>query len=268
MKPLTIPNFRFSYCDHNGYDVAYNWKTFSTEIVNAICLKTHGGTYRQRHHFLMDGYKTTPTQPVALLIGDPTTRFIAACHEDGIEYSTAIKDLKDGKFPSFHFFPQSRLLEFGDHPIFMWKAPDHIQDFWSELDLGNAPQIIYKETKEFPELREIYKEDFELFESITHPKMISEKDRNIPSSIWEQMKGVSFAVKNLSPSNFNTTPPEDLANREATCRVCPEWEAPALNKIGRCKKCGCSTQSKLRSATERCPIGKWEAVNPSASEKQ
>ena len=260
---MTIPNFRFSYCEHNGYDIAYNWKTFSTEIVQAICLKVYGRIPSPRHHFLIDGYKTIPTQPVALLIGDPTTRFIAACHEDGIEYEAAIKDLKQGKFPSFHFFPQSRLLEFGDHPIFMWKSPDHIEDFWSELDLdlGNAPQIISKETNEFPDLYEIYNEDFKLFESITHPKMLSKKERTIPSSIWQQMKGVSFAMKKFASSGFSPTPPESLAAREATCRACPEWDASALNKTGRCRKCGCSTWAKLRMATERCPLGKWEAVD-------
>jgi hypothetical protein len=58
-----------------------------------------------------------------------------------------------------------------------------------------------------------------------------------------------------------TTPPEALATREATCKACPEWDATALNNTGRCRKCGCSTWAKLRMATERCPIGKWEAVD-------
>ena len=56
-----------------------------------------------------------------------------------------------------------------------------------------------------------------------------------------------------------TTPPEALATREATCRACLEWDAAALNNTGRCRKCGCSTWAKLRMATERCPLGKWEA---------
>ena len=58
-----------------------------------------------------------------------------------------------------------------------------------------------------------------------------------------------------------TTPPEVLAEREATCRACPEWDAAALNSTGRCRKCGCSTWAKLRMATEACPIGKWKAVS-------
>jgi hypothetical protein len=65
----------------------------------------------------------------------------------------------------------------------------------------------------------------------------------------------------FTKSGFATTPPEALATREATCRACPEWDAAALNATGRCRKCGCSTWAKLRMATERCPLGKWEAVS-------
>jgi hypothetical protein len=70
------------------------------------------------------------------------------------------------------------------------------------------------------------------------------------------LSGTKFAR-----AGFATTPPEALASREATCRACPEWDAQALNATGRCRKCGCSTWAKLRMATERCPLGKWEAVD-------
>lgn len=68
------------------------------------------------------------------------------------------------------------------------------------------------------------------------------------------------ATGRFARSGFTTTPPEILAEREDTCRACPEWDAQALNATGRCRKCGCSTWAKLRMATERCPLGKWEAV--------
>ena len=70
------------------------------------------------------------------------------------------------------------------------------------------------------------------------------------------------ATGRFARSGFATTPPKILAEREATCRACAEWDAAALNSTGRCRKCGCSTWAKLRMATERCPIGKWEAVEP------
>jgi predicted Zn-ribbon and HTH transcriptional regulator len=81
------------------------------------------------------------------------------------------------------------------------------------------------------------------------------------------MKLVDFlkATARFTGQGFATTPPDILAAREATCRSCDQWDAAALNNTGRCRKCGCSTWAKLRMATERCPLGKWEAISsPSA----
>ena len=78
------------------------------------------------------------------------------------------------------------------------------------------------------------------------------------------MNQFAQASSRFACSGFATTPPKILANREAICRACPEWDATALNATGRCRKCGCSTWAKLRMATERCPLGKWEAVSVSS----
>ena len=83
-----------------------------------------------------------------------------------------------------------------------------------------------------------------------------------PPSLPQQAANLGKALVNWTASGFSTTPPEILATREATCRACPEWDAAALNNTGRCNKCGCSTWAKLRMATERCPLGKWEPVPP------
>jgi len=84
---------------------------------------------------------------------------------------------------------------------------------------------------------------------------------NLPPDIFEMVNTMFKAAANFTRSGFQTTPPEILATREATCKTCPEWDAQALNATGRCRKCGCSTWAKLRMATERCPLGKWEAVD-------
>ena len=76
----------------------------------------------------------------------------------------------------------------------------------------------------------------------------------------EMMTKLGLSAHNFARSGFATTPPEALAAREATCRACPEWDPAALNATGRCRKCGCSTWAKLRMATERCPLGKWESL--------
>ncbi len=47
---------------------------------------------------------------------------------------------------------------------------------------------------------------------------------------------------------------EIRAERQSTCDVCEHYEP----KQARCKICGCGGL-KLDLATERCPIGKWEA---------
>ena len=75
----------------------------------------------------------------------------------------------------------------------------------------------------------------------------------------ETLARFGSAAHRFARAGFATTPPEALATRESTCRACPEWDAAALNNTGRCRKCGCSTWAKLRMATERCPLGKWEA---------
>ena len=72
---------------------------------------------------------------------------------------------------------------------------------------------------------------------------------------------ISSAVT-WTASGYAVTPPDTLTAREATCHACPEWDATAMGGTGRCRICKCSTWAKLRMATERCPLGKWEPVPP------
>jgi hypothetical protein len=58
-------------------------------------------------------------------------------------------------------------------------------------------------------------------------------------------------------SGFTATDPDTLASRMDTCKACDLWDAAGMAGTGRCRKCGCSTQAKLRMASEKCPIGKW-----------
>jgi hypothetical protein len=83
-----------------------------------------------------------------------------------------------------------------------------------------------------------------------------------PPPLPQQAASLGKSLLNWTTSGFSATPPDILAEREATCHACTEWDAAALNNTGRCRKCGCSTWAKLRMATERCPIGKWEAAEP------
>jgi predicted Zn-ribbon and HTH transcriptional regulator len=86
------------------------------------------------------------------------------------------------------------------------------------------------------------------------------KAKEILDNYYDLIFRFGGAVSNFAASGFNLTPKEKLEERESICRTCDQWDAEALNKTGRCRKCGCSTWAKLRMATERCPLGKWEAV--------
>lgn len=86
------------------------------------------------------------------------------------------------------------------------------------------------------------------------------KIKATPPSLPKQAAMLGKALVNWTTSGFAATPPEALAAREATCRECAEWNPTAIGGTGRCAKCGCSTWAKLRMATERCPLGKWESL--------
>ncbi len=219
--------FRFSYCNFNGYDIAYNWKSFSTQIVETIWRIKNKTEPPMRPHFIINGYKKVPTHPVALLVSDPVVRFIAACHEDGIEPEEALLSVKEKKFPSFHFFPQSRFLSFGNQEIHLWRAKEHIQHFWDTIGLGVLPQIYTKkiEFNGIEELRDLYSDDFALYESIKNPQTIIKPKNEIKPSLLDQMKGVGFAVKKFSASGFKQTTKEILEERESICRSCEQWDA-------------------------------------------
>ena len=78
----------------------------------------------------------------------------------------------------------------------------------------------------------------------------------------------SKSLKAWAESGFKQTPQKTIEDRLDVCKKCEFWDAAALNNTGRCLKCGCSTWAKLRLATERCPLGKWEAVTLSSPEQQ
>lgn len=89
-----------------------------------------------------------------------------------------------------------------------------------------------------------------------------------PPSLPQQAASLGKALVDWASSGFAPTPPDALAERMEICKACPEWDANGMGGTGRCKKCGCSTQVKLRMATEKCPLDKWGPVTPSFREPQ
>lgn len=94
------------------------------------------------------------------------------------------------------------------------------------------------------------------------------KVKTTPPSLPQQTVALSRSIFNWGATGFMITPPNILEERFEVCRACPEWDANGLAGTGRCKKCGCSTQAKLRMATEKCPLDKWGPVTSSSPKQQ
>ena len=76
-------------------------------------------------------------------------------------------------------------------------------------------------------------------------------------STGQMMANLGTSIAKFARSGFTTTDPDTLARRIDTCKACDLWHAAGMAGTGRCRKCGCSTQAKLRMASEKCPLGKW-----------
>lgn len=79
----------------------------------------------------------------------------------------------------------------------------------------------------------------------------------IPTKIFSRAKGLTSEVGKWVGQRFPPCPPEELEARLATCKGCEFWDQAGFAGTGSCKKCGCSTQAKLRMGTSKCPIDKW-----------
>jgi hypothetical protein len=78
-----------------------------------------------------------------------------------------------------------------------------------------------------------------------------------PPSHYKMASSLVKAALDWTKSGFPIPDPETFNARLETCKGCEFWDESGFAKTGRCKKCGCSTQAKLRMATEKCPIDKW-----------
>lgn len=78
----------------------------------------------------------------------------------------------------------------------------------------------------------------------------------VPDAI-EMAKRLANSVGSWAKSGFKLADEETFDKRMAICKACPEWDKDGMGGTGRCRKCGCSTQAKLRMASEKCPIDKW-----------
>jgi hypothetical protein len=73
---------------------------------------------------------------------------------------------------------------------------------------------------------------------------------------FDMAKNALGAAKRFVKSGFAMVPDEEFNRRSAICKPCEFWDATARMGMGKCLKCGC-TSTKLRMATEKCPLDKW-----------
>jgi hypothetical protein len=78
-------------------------------------------------------------------------------------------------------------------------------------------------------------------------------------TLLNKAKSLATAAGDWVRAGLPVTSDADLENRLNICKTCEFWDQSGFMGTGSCKKCGCSTQAKLRMATAKCPIDKWLA---------
>jgi hypothetical protein len=79
-------------------------------------------------------------------------------------------------------------------------------------------------------------------------------------SLTTQAKTLINSLTEWAKKGMKVVDPQTLEARLGVCRGCEFWNPNGFKGTGRCMKCGCSTQAKLRMATASCPVNKWAAV--------
>jgi hypothetical protein len=74
----------------------------------------------------------------------------------------------------------------------------------------------------------------------------------------EMSASMATSLAQWAKHGMPTVISEQLESRLAICKGCEFWNPQGFGGTGSCKKCGCSTQAKLRMATSKCPEGKWD----------
>lgn len=84
-------------------------------------------------------------------------------------------------------------------------------------------------------------------------------DKSVSPTLPQMAKSLGSAVAGWAKAGFAMASAETLASRLSICGACDLWDPTAFGGTGRCSKCGCSTQAKLRMATSSCPLDppKW-----------
>lgn len=78
----------------------------------------------------------------------------------------------------------------------------------------------------------------------------------VSPSVWHKLTNYSKALLKYKLAGSPTTPLEIQNERLTICESCDRLEPISRS----CYECGCPVDEKVKWGTERCPLGKWEAV--------
>ena len=79
----------------------------------------------------------------------------------------------------------------------------------------------------------------------------------VPSTDHSLLHKASLLAHSIAPwaiNGFKLVDEATLASRLDIFKGCEFWDQAGFAGTGKCKKCGCSTQAKLRMDTSTCPL--------------
>lgn len=146
-----------------------------------------------------------------------------------------------------------------------------VNNKWSII-LGGVPEIIALDTGElFLELNDrpqvvptvvtktaqVTQADADFVNGVLGDQVVSPTTPTLP----QMAKSLGSSVAGWAKAGFAMASIETVDARLAICKACDLWDQTGFGGTGRCSKCGCSTQAKLRMATSSCPLNppKWSA---------
>jgi hypothetical protein len=80
-------------------------------------------------------------------------------------------------------------------------------------------------------------------------------------SFTELAKNFLTSAAAFAKSGFQLTPVEVLEDRLKICHACEHFDIKWYAGTGKCGKCQCSIEAKLRMASSYCPVNKWGSVD-------
>jgi len=145
--------------------------------------------------------------------------------------------------------------------------PDgYLEDIMSRGKLSDDGNWLLLTDKDYMELKNNYNPTTKINNTILEelpPVVLKPKNKtnrtkyNTRPNAIQMIDSLTKSVGEWAKSGFLTSEKSLLEHRLNLCGGCEFWDPEGFGGTGRCQKCGCSTQAKLRMATEKCPIGKW-----------